>query len=349
MGGLLGLEKQVVANGLQISWGLLKGGGVIPILLLISPSVEVFFGWQLIVNFAYVLALRATLIKLIKVGHQNTEGKIIDLALLKQIWRFSAGILLLGVLSSFVSQFDKLIVSKWLPISDLAVYTLAAAISLAPLIFAYPLGVAVYPRFTNMFSKGEVALVNVLIAKAVTISLYSPIILLLWTQDLELSSKAWLVTSVLVYGQLFLALQVIPYYIGLAKGDIKINILIGGSGLLVLICLFSSGLMKREMVFISSLLTGYHVLTSIIYIYWVLKKHTSASPVMFLIRYALFPFAVVSSFSVIFNCLKPESLNMGWNIIYITLSSAVSFTLAIMICFRVKPRQIINFLKKDIF
>ena len=53
LGGILGLQKQVLANSLQISWSVFRGAGAIAMLYWVAPTIEVFFYWQLLSNLFY--------------------------------------------------------------------------------------------------------------------------------------------------------------------------------------------------------------------------------------------------------------------------------------------------------
>ena len=46
-GGLMGLQRQVMLNGLNAVMTTIRGGGAVLILWLVSPTIEAFFGWQI--------------------------------------------------------------------------------------------------------------------------------------------------------------------------------------------------------------------------------------------------------------------------------------------------------------
>ncbi|MFK2758816.1 hypothetical protein ACIXWW_22640 [Bacteroides fragilis] len=61
MGGLLGLEKQVVANVYQISWSAVRNGLII-IPIVFIPSLKLFFIWQTVATLIYAILLRYTIL-----------------------------------------------------------------------------------------------------------------------------------------------------------------------------------------------------------------------------------------------------------------------------------------------
>src|SRR5437016_11708946 len=60
-GGILGRERQILANTLQVVWSLVRGGGAVLVLWLVSPTLTAFFAWQIGVNVVYVIATRLAL------------------------------------------------------------------------------------------------------------------------------------------------------------------------------------------------------------------------------------------------------------------------------------------------
>ena len=46
-GGLMGLQRQVLLNGINVAMATFRGVGAVLILWLVSPTVEAFFSWQI--------------------------------------------------------------------------------------------------------------------------------------------------------------------------------------------------------------------------------------------------------------------------------------------------------------
>jgi O-antigen/teichoic acid export membrane protein len=49
-GGLMGLQRQVLLNVINVSMSTLRGAGAVLILWLISPTIQAFFSWQIIIS-----------------------------------------------------------------------------------------------------------------------------------------------------------------------------------------------------------------------------------------------------------------------------------------------------------
>ena len=54
-GGLMGLQKQVLLNGINVFEATLRGFGAVLVLWLISPTIQAFFIWQIFISMVHVL------------------------------------------------------------------------------------------------------------------------------------------------------------------------------------------------------------------------------------------------------------------------------------------------------
>ena len=154
MGGLLGLEKQVKANMYQVGWGILRNGLVVAALLFV-PTLEMFFIWQTISTIIFTILLRLSLNETL-IGVYKFDFKFkIERSVLKKIWRFAGGVLLISLVASLNTQMDKIVISKLLPVESLGYYTLAVSLSMGIIVLVNPISVALLPRFTALYSSGK--------------------------------------------------------------------------------------------------------------------------------------------------------------------------------------------------
>lgn len=358
-GALLGLEKQVLANGLQMAWGLLKSGLVIPVLFAVSRPAETFFLWQIGANIVFLAALRMMLSKALGRGQHSEPAQGKD-ELFRRSLRFAGNIIVLGLITGIIVQIDKLAVSKYLPIDDFSIYTLAGALAAVPVVVANPLAVAVYPKLTKAMARKDAATTHKVFEQmyrliaiaaavvAVNIALYSELLLELWTKKPLIAGKGGRVTAVLVLGQMCLAQQVIPYYLALAAGKMKINIVLSAIGLATLALLYwwiGSG---SSLMVMAAVITVYHVLFSMVYILLVVRRFTSINPVNFLFRSSLLPVLGVIAAACPTYLLKPELGHWSLDLIYVSISSVAGFLVSAGLCFRLPPHRIPAYLRKDL-
>jgi len=254
-GGLMGLQKQVLVNKINIIWSLFRSGIVIfPLLLL--PSLKVYFIWQIVCNLVLLIVFKVNLWNELK-----TDSKIVfSKELLNTIWKFALGMMGIAFISAINIQIDKLVTSKILNLKSFGYYSLAATISQIPLLIATPIIVAIFPVFSKLVSTNNIrekiiyfhkfAFVITMISAPIVacVFLYSIPLVTLWTGDSVIANAVNTTVKVLVIGGFFLCLQLIPYYISLANGHTRTNIMLGFFGLFVIIPLIIFSVDKYGMV-----------------------------------------------------------------------------------------------------
>lgn len=246
VGGLMGLQMQVRANHLQIAWGLYRGIGGVLILWLFSPTIIAFSFWQLAANAVYFFMTRRSLWRALAFDLPKANG-CFRWQIFRNTWRYGAGMAGMAVVSTVLTQSDKLAVSKMLTLEMLGFYTLAGSLAAVPLMLASPIASAVFPRLTAMVIAGDHAklvhlyhrsteLVAVaIIPSALTLAFFSADFIRAWTGIAATAQGAELAASFLLGGQLMQAITLIPFYVALAHGNVKLNLQIGIASLAVII------------------------------------------------------------------------------------------------------------------
>ncbi|SHM28282.1 Membrane protein involved in the export of O-antigen and teichoic acid [Chitinophaga jiangningensis] len=243
-GGLMGLQKQVLANGLQVTWSIFRFGvALLP--LYFYPNLLVFFIWQMLINAIFLMLTRFELWKALK----SDIPAVCDFSIMKGLWGFALGMMAMGIISALNTQLDKLLISKILSLEDFGYYSLATTFAQVPVIFTTPIALAVLPQMTKLTAeknKGQLARVFhrfsfIITVFAVTIGcllfLYSKELITLWTHNPTIADKVDIVAKILLIGGVFLAYQLMPYHLSIANGYNKVNVRIG---LMVIILLVPS-------------------------------------------------------------------------------------------------------------
>ncbi|MCK4823773.1 oligosaccharide flippase family protein, partial [bacterium] len=151
-GGLMGLQKQVLLNGINVGAATLRGLGAVLVLWQISPTIQAFFTWQIIISFLHTSTTAAFLWKkLPKTGHFSYFQK----KLLLPVWRFSAGLTGISVVSLILTQTDKIILSRMLTLEMFGYYTLATVVAQGLYVFYGPIYSALFPRFCQLISMSD--------------------------------------------------------------------------------------------------------------------------------------------------------------------------------------------------
>jgi O-antigen/teichoic acid export membrane protein len=135
-----------------------------------------------------------------------------------------------------VTQTDKLILSKLLPLSEYAHFTLAVLLASGVTIISGPLSSALLPRLSRLHAQSASSEAIALYRKATqgmtlaaaTISLVLALaaepILFAWTGDRVLAHGSAPVLQLYALGNGVLALAAFPYYLQFAKGDVRLHL-----------------------------------------------------------------------------------------------------------------------------
>lgn len=229
--GLLGLQRQVKANGIQAAFITVRAGLVIlPILW--RPDLTLFFGWQLAATLAFAVITRMALVRAMGLGSFATAR--FDYAALRPHLHYAGGMLAIIIISTVNTQLDKLIVSNLFSIAEFGYYSLASALAQIPPAISTPVAVALFPSLTANIAQGRAdlerahyqhygAIISFLAAlSAVGLALFSRELTAIWLPRTDLPASFETVVSVLALGSLFLCLQMPSYYLSLAHGSYKI-------------------------------------------------------------------------------------------------------------------------------
>lgn len=232
-GGLMGLQKQVLLNVINIIISTLRGGGAVLILWLVSPTIQAFFLWQIVISTINIALLAIVLWRVLP---PNEKTAIFQKQLLKGIWRFAAGMSGITILGVILTQLDKVILSKMLSLEEFGYYTLASVVAMSLNRLTGSIFLGIYPRLTQLVSiKDEERIIRLyhqscqfmsvlILPVAVVIALFSYEILLLWTRNPATAEKSHLLVSILMCGTVLNGLMNLPYALQLAFGWTRLSL-----------------------------------------------------------------------------------------------------------------------------
>lgn len=232
-GGLLGLQRQVLLNGLNVGMTTLRSFGAVWVLLHVSATIQAFCAWQA------CAALVQTIMAALALWHSLPPGNAparFHLDLLKGIQRFALGMSGIGILAATLVQMDTLTVSKLLSLKTLGYYMLATVVAQGLYTIIEAVYSGVFPRFSQLatqateteqaqfYHRACQVMTVILLPVAVLLSLFAPEVLLVWTRDPDIAHRAhWLVT-LLVIGTAANGLLSLPYAFLLAHGTTKVTL-----------------------------------------------------------------------------------------------------------------------------
>lgn len=226
MGGLNGLQRQVPVNILLAIFATLQGAGSLAVLVLVESTLHAFFSWHALIALLQVVAFRFVFLRCLAATQPGTFRTDV----LKDLWRFAAGVSGISILATILTQLDKIILSKLLTLSDFGYYTFAATVAAVLYRLIGPVFTAYYPRLTeyvstndnsgirNIYHHGSQLMAVVVLPAALTLAFFSREILELWVGDPDIVLNSYLLVSLLAIGNALNGLMHMPYALQLAHG-----------------------------------------------------------------------------------------------------------------------------------
>ena len=230
--GLMGLQKQIHANLLNTISSFVRQGLVI-IPLYFNPSVVIYFVWQLVFSFVFLFISRFILLKSFK---KRNFKFFFSAKAIKGVIRFASGMLLLSIITVINTQLDKLVVSNTESLETFSYYSLAMTLGQLPILIVSPLVLAMYPMLISLptgpekdrFYEGMVFLSTVFASLiAGGLFFYSENVLHIWLGGANISTYSSILLKIAALSNLFLALQIPPFYLSMGFGHSATNIKLG--------------------------------------------------------------------------------------------------------------------------
>lgn len=243
-GAINGFERMVWLSGFNIAVATARFVMVIPFFIYVGTSPTSFFSYQLVLAVAELVTLVIQTYRLMP--KLDTSQKLPwQWQPLRGVLKFSLTIAFTSTVWILVTQTDKLVLSKLLPLSQYAYFTLAVLIASGIMVISGPISGALLPHMTKLNAEGnEARLIQIyrnatqmvaVIAIPATLVLvfFAEQVLWAWTGNMDIARKASPVLSLYALGNGILALAAFPYYLQFAKGDLKLHLI--GNALFVVI------------------------------------------------------------------------------------------------------------------
>ncbi len=148
-----GLQRQVWLAAFTVLTTALRSAGAVWLLVWGGADVVDFFLWQLAVTaleFGWLVGRLHAYMPERAVALRPT------LAPLRKVWRFAGAVLVTNICAAVMTQSDKLILSRALPLQEFGYYTFAFTLGTAVAVFTTPIFQAVSPRLTVDIASGDV-------------------------------------------------------------------------------------------------------------------------------------------------------------------------------------------------
>lgn len=248
-GCISGAERLVWLGGFNAFVATLRFVGVLPVLIWVGHTPAVFFTYQLLVamvELAGLVAKSRSLSPALPLGLALGWSPATLFAPIKPVLRFSLAIAFTSSVWVLVTQTDKLVLSKLLPLAEYGYFTLAVLAASGVMMVSGPISSALLPRMARLQAQGDDAglialyrsatqMVAVIAVPAcLVLAFFAEQVLWAWTGDAHAAAQAAPVLRLYAVGNGLLAMSAFPYYLQFAKGDLKLH-LIGNALFLVLL------------------------------------------------------------------------------------------------------------------
>jgi O-antigen/teichoic acid export membrane protein len=223
---LMGLQRQVALNAIVVATAAARSVGTALVLWKISPTVEAFFLCQLAVSLVQMAATQAAVWSTLG-GALTTRPA---LGRLGSIWRYAAATSANSVVGIALTQTDKVLLSRLLPLEQFGYYALAGTMASFLWAIAIPVNQALFPRFAQLVELGDQAtlsalyhrasqfMVVALVPAAATVVVFAWQLMFLWTRNARTADQTALIAALLIAGTTLNAIASVPGYLQSAAG-----------------------------------------------------------------------------------------------------------------------------------
>lgn len=243
-GVINGAEKLVWLCGFNSGIATLRFVLVVPLMVFVGTTPAVFFSFQLAAALIEIVILTVYAYRLlpnVAVGNMSP----LDWASLKPMLKFSLSIAFTSSVWVMVTQTDKLILSKLLPLVDYGYFTLAVLLASGITMISGPISSAIMPRMARLEAQGDHVGLIVLYRNAtqfvvvctgavtLTFAFCAESLLTVWTGDHSVARQAAPTLILYALGNGVLVISAFPYYLQYAKGNLRLH-MIGNAVFVVL-------------------------------------------------------------------------------------------------------------------
>jgi O-antigen/teichoic acid export membrane protein len=156
---------------------------------------------------------------------------------LRGVLKFSLSIAFTSAVWVFVTQTDKLVLSKLLPLGEYAYFTLAVLVAGGVSIVSGPISTALLPRLSrlqaqhdeqgliDLYRKATQLVAVIALPVSLMLACFAEPLLWAWTGNAGTAAHAAPILRLYALGNGILALGAFPYYLQFAKGDVRLHLI----------------------------------------------------------------------------------------------------------------------------
>jgi len=238
-GSIAGIQRLDVVNMIRIAASAVRllGGLVI---LLASRSLVAYLLWLGFVAFLEVASYVVALMRLMPVVSLRPR---LSFSTIKKVWRYSIHMNLISVLSVVFVQSDRLIISRFLSVTELGYYSLAYNIVSGLSVIPTVLTTALFPQLAQDMSLGKTNEIRSRCDIAVQLLMYAVagagcVLVffgrdILWWISADGAMRAYRPMVLLAGGFVLAAAIAVPYTLSVAAGETRVPLLVNLAAVVV--------------------------------------------------------------------------------------------------------------------
>jgi O-antigen/teichoic acid export membrane protein len=207
-GGIIGLQRQGLANVLSVGLGAFQDVGAL-LVITATPTIYAFMSWHICGSLIAVTVTAVVLRRLIPAvdGARRFSTEACAGSL-----RFGVGWLGHSAGSAIVAQSDKILVTRFVPLEQFGYYAIAQSAAMFLMTLVSPVQIAAFPRISQLVGVADRAAVKheyeratqymafLLFPVAAVLIAFAPEVLLVWTRKVDVAVHATTLLRIFIIG-----------------------------------------------------------------------------------------------------------------------------------------------------
>lgn len=238
-GFISGSERLVWLSSFNAVIATLRFLGVLPLLIWIDHTPTIFFGYQMLIATLElsILAMQVfNSLPAVRNDQQIGWSPHVLITPIRSVLKLSLSIAFTSSVWVLITQTDKLILSKLLPLVDYGYFTLAVLAASGVMIISGPISGALLPRMVRLQAEGNEselvdlyrsatqAIAVITVPTCLMLAFFAEEVLWAWTGNADVSAQTAPVLRLYALGNGFLAMVGFSYYLQFAKGDLSLHL-----------------------------------------------------------------------------------------------------------------------------
>jgi O-antigen/teichoic acid export membrane protein len=338
--GINAYEAQVWMNITDIIINTFRFPGALLLVIYTEGSVLAYFYFQLAVVLIEVVIIRIKMRQLLP--NKKLDGvRLFSLPELKRIAPFAISIGYTSAIWVLLTQLDKLLLSKYLTLSEYGYFTLVGVVVGGMTMLASPVTKALIPRITAMLAEGNEQQMLALYKTAtrfvatfifplgLVIAFNAEVVVYTWTGDSQAAAWVAPIMPLFILGSMVLAIMSFQYLLQYAHGKLEYHVRWNTFSVIINVPLIIYAATNYGAVGVGWVWFGYRVFSLTVWCAFVHHKFAPGTHLSWLMKDVLNPFFIALVPVLIINSVFPLMVNMGRLELFIALALTTLFSMLV--------------------